>query len=428
MITPQITTLDSGLRVITDPMPHLCSISIGVWVNVGARHEKTDQHGLAHLLEHMAFKGTPTRNAKDIAEITEDVGAMMNAYTGREQTCYYMRALSKDANLCADILADILQNSIFDPDELAREKKVIIQEIGEYEDLPDEVLFDNIQTMIYPEQSLGRPILGTVDSVQNMSRQKIIDYVQEHYIPENLIFAASGGITHDEVVALAQKYFHFPTKKYDNISQAAQWHGGVKFIDNDLEQAHIAFCLPSIDYYHEDYYISEVFCALFGGGMSSRLFQEVREKHGLAYSISAFNSYLNDDGSFGVYAGTDPEKVMTILECIFNQFKDVSENLTEKEVERAKAQLSASLLMGLESPASRSEAFVKQQFLFNRFISSDELNTKIYNVSVDDVKKYVRTLFSSKKFAFAVHGNCARMTHSKEDIKHYLDTEVHHVS
>lgn len=388
----QLTTLPNGLKVITDEMPSIHSINIGVWVNVGARHEKIHEHGLAHMLEHMAFKGTKTRSARDIAEQTENVGAMMNAYTGREQTAYFMRALKQDAELCADILGDILQNSVFDEEEIIREKGVIIQEIGEYEDNPDDVLFDNLQDISYPEQILGRTILGTKESVMGLSRQNLFDYIGNHYVPQNMIFAASGNIKHEDMLELANKYMNFPEKTINSPHESLKWGGGNLELQKDLEQLHMVFSLPSLNYFDPDYYTSEVFSILYGGGMSSRLFQEIREKRGLVYTISSFTTHYEDGGNFAIYAGTDPEKAHEVIDCSITEMENLANSVSISELERAKAQIRAGLLMGLESPSGRTEALVRQKFLFDRFISPEEMIEKVSAVKADDIYRFANRL------------------------------------
>ena len=407
---PQITTLKSGLRVVTDEMPNIHSVTMGVWINVGARHEKSDEHGLAHLLEHMAFKGTTTRNAKDIAEQVENVGGIMNAYTGRDQTAYYMRVLSGDTALCADILGDILKNSTFDPLELEREKGVVIQEIGECEDNPDDVLFDNIAELCYPNHTLGQTILGTKDTVQNMPRNHLLRYVENYYHPKNMIFAASGGITHSQMLDLAEKYMNFEPKDITPTSVMPTWGGGVRAVHKDLEQVHLALVVDGLSYYDSLYFVGEVFSVIYGGGMSSRLFQEVREKHGLVYSISSFTSNLHDSGVFGFYAGTSLESYEKVLEISLMELYNLSQSVSDAETNRAKAQLRSALIMGLENPSGRVESAVKQQFIFNQFFTPQELIAQVDAVTTQDIMDYAKLLLQSKNPAFCALGNVSDMS------------------
>lgn len=417
---PHITTLKSGLRVVTDEMPNIYSVTMGVWINVGARHEKSDEHGLAHLLEHMAFKGTKNRTAKDIAEQVENVGGMMNAYTGRDQTAYYMRILSQDTALCADILGDILKNSVFDNAELVREKGVVIQEIGECEDNPDDVLFDNIAELCYPNHTLGQTILGTRESVSQMPRDNLLRYVNQYYHPKNMIFAASGGITHQEMLDLAERYMDFLPQETVPTSSVPLWGGGVRAVHKDLEQIHLALTVNGVSYYDPLYFVSEVFSVIYGGGMSSRLFQEVREKQGLVYSISSFTSNLHDSGMFGFYAGTSPQSYEQVLDISLLELYKLSQSVTEAETHRAKAQLRSALIMGLENPSGRVESVVKQQFLFNQFFTPEELIAKVDAVTRQDIMDYAHLLLQAKNPAFCALGNISDVSQSEAIIKKYF--------
>jgi predicted Zn-dependent peptidase len=417
---PHITTLKSGLRVVTDEMPNIYSVTMGVWINVGARHEKPDEHGLAHLLEHMAFKGTKTRTARDIAEQVENVGGMMNAYTGRDQTAYYRRILSQDTALCADILADILKNSTFDETELEREKGVVIQEIGECEDNPDDVLFDNIAHICYPNHTLGQTILGTRQSVTDMPRSHLLRYVDQYYHPKNMIFAASGGITHQHMLDLAEKYMDFTPKELSPLSSEPLWGGGVRAVHKDLEQVHLALTVNGLSYYDPLYFVGEVFSVIYGGGMSSRLFQEVREKQGLVYSISSFTSNLHDSGMFGFYAGTSVDSYEKVLEISLQELQKLSEYVSDAETNRAKAQLRSALIMGLENPSGRVESAVKQQFLFDMFLTPDALIAKVDAVSKQDIMDYAGLLLQSQKPAFCTLGNVSDLLNSESIINRFF--------
>ncbi|MEM6603402.1 MAG: pitrilysin family protein [Pseudomonadota bacterium] len=415
------TRLENGLRVMTDEMQNIHSINIGIWIKVGARHELFHEHGLAHMLEHMAFKGTETRSARDIAEQIENVGGMMNAYTGREQTAYFMRAMHEHAELCTEILGDILQNSTFDEEEIEREKGVIIQEIGECEDNPDDLLFDSLGESCYPQQSLGRNILGTRETVMNMSREALFDYIKRHYTPENMIFAASGKITHEKMLDLAHKYLQFPSRPAGTVTVPSRWGGGVNLLQKDLEQLHMALALPGLSYSDNDFYISEVYSMLYGGGMSSRLFQEIREKKGLVYSISSFTSNLEDGGSFGIYAGTDPEQAYEVLDSSITEMEKLANHTHQQEVDRAKAQLRSGLVMGLESPVGRSEALVKQHFIFGRQITTEEMMNAIDDVTCDDIRSFSARLLRSGKAAYCVLGNIEHIdTESQERLARFL--------
>ena len=300
----EITTLASGLRIATATMTNVETASVGVWVDVGARYEAAEVNGVAHMLEHMAFKGTQQRSARGIAEAIENVGGQLNAYTSREQTAYYARVLADDVPLAVDLLADILQHSVFDEEELARERGVVVQEIGQVRDTPDDLVFDQFQETAFPGQALGRSILGPPEVIAAMPRTALIDYMARHYGPKRMVLAAAGKIEHARVVELGERLFGELPAASDDQGEPAEYRGGERREERDLEQAHLLLGLPAFAYTDDDFYALQVLSAMLGGGMSSRLFQEVREKRGLAYSIFSFASCYRDTGFLGIYAGT----------------------------------------------------------------------------------------------------------------------------
>ncbi len=404
-----ITRLDNGLTVLTDRIEGLRSAALGLWINAGAALETDREHGIAHLLEHMAFKGTDTRSAAQIAEEIENVGGMINAYTGRDQTAYYVRCLSDDKEIAIDILSDILLRPSFEESELTREKEVVIQEIGEAEDMPDDILFDRLQTLSFPDQSLGRTILGTRESVVLFTENDLRNYMSRHYVPKNMIFAAAGDVKHDEIVRLAEKYFTFSGQTPEIVAATPKWGGGTFAIKKDLEQSHIAFALQGAGGRDPDYYVSEVYSALLGGGMSSRLFQEIREKRGLAYSVGSFNTNYADHGVFGVYAGAAPEKTEELLRASVEIIRQTADDVTVIETDRAKAQLRAGLIMGLENPYNRCEAAVRQLFTFGKTATPNELIEKVNAVTTDSVKNFVNRLLCSGAPAICTVGSLSEI-------------------
>lgn len=400
-----ITVTDNGLTVITDRIEGLRSAALGLWVNVGSRHEAANEHGIAHLLEHMAFKGTQSRSARQIAEEIENVGAAINAYTGRDQTGYYVRCLSGDIETSVDILSDIMLRPVFDAEELEREKNVIIQEIGEAEDTPDDILFDYLQDLCFPEQILGRPILGTRESVLNLTERDLRGYMTRYYHPKNMVFAASGDIKEADILRLAEKYFTFPAQNAPATADKSVWGGGVNYIKRDLEQSHVAFALPGVGYHDPDYYVSEIYSSLLGGGMSSRLFQEVREKRGLAYTVGSFSANYHDGGVFGVYAGSAPEKTEEVVNTAVEVMEKTAEDITESETERAKAQLRAGVIMALEKPYNRCEAAVRQFFVYGKTMTPEELIEQINAVSVERAKAFAARMLRAGRAAFCTVGS-----------------------
>ena len=304
----EVTRLPSGLSVVTDRMPHLESASLGVWIGSGSRDEAPDEHGISHLLEHMAFKGTKRRTARQIAEAIEAVGGDLNAATSVESTAYYARVLKADVPLALDVLSDILSEPTFDPEELRREQNVIVQEIGATEDAPDDLVFDRLQETAFPKQSVGRSILGTPDTVRSFNSARIRAYLSRNYRAPDMLVAAAGAVEHKAIVEEAEKRFASFVGPAAPVPEPAHFRGGTRVETRDLEQVHIALALQGLPVRDEQLYSLQVFTSVLGGGMSSRLFQEVREKRGLCYTIQAFHMPYADTGLFGLYAGTDESR------------------------------------------------------------------------------------------------------------------------
>ena len=400
----RLTELPNGLRVVSQEMPHLQTLAIGIWVDVGARHEALEHHGISHMLEHMAFKGTETRSALQIAQEVEDVGGFMNAYTSREQTAYYMRILKDDLPLAVDILSDILLHSTFDSSEIERERGVIIQEIGQSLDTPDDVVFDLLQEASYEEQAMGRTILGTEQSVSSFNQETLRSYMSNRYGANRMVLTAAGNLDHENLVALAEEKLGDLQKHVDLNPEPACFSGGVRLDPKDLEQAHVTFALDGLSYRSEDYYALQVLISVLGGGMSSRLFQEVREKRGLCYSIYAYGASYEDAGSIGIYAGTGPDQARDLTSVIADVVQDVSATLTSEEVERAKIQMNSGLMMGLESPSSWCEQLGRHVLIFGAPIPPETLQSRISEVSLEKVKDLATSLFGKKPLALAAVG------------------------
>jgi len=375
-----VTRLANGLTVATDRIDSVESVALGVWVGTGARAETAETNGVAHLLEHMAFKGTARRNAAEIAGEIENVGGHLNAYTSREVTAYYARVLKENTPLAMDILADILQASTFDPTELDREREVILQEIGQAADTPDDVAHDAFQVAAYPDQPAGRPILGSPDIIRSIPRDAVVDYMRARYKAGGMVLSAAGAVDHDHVVKMASDLFSALEDDAAPAMEAAAYRGGEQRIVRASEQAHVFFGLPGPSFGADDYYAAHVFSALYGGGMSSRLFQEVREKRGLCYSIYSFMSAMTDSGMIGVYAGADGAQAGLTLELAIDELKKVAAEAGVEETDRAKAQLRASLLMSRESTSMRAEQLAQQLLIHGRPLSPDEVRAEVDNV------------------------------------------------
>ena len=391
----RVTTLANGFRVATDRMDSVETTSLGVWAGVGTRNEPAEHNGVAHLLEHMAFKGTRRRSARDIVVEIEDVGGFLNAYTGREQTAYFAKVLADDTPLVVDILADILQNSIFDADELTRERAVVLQEIGQAEDTPDDIIFDHFQEIAFPDQAMGRPVLGRAEIVRELPRETVAGYMASRYRADQMVLAASGQLDHDALVAMAEKLFSGLPSGAVPPSEGARYAGGDGRFARELEQVHLALGFHGVTYSDPDYYAAAVLSQLLGGGMSSRLFQEIREKRGLVYSIHSFTSSYADGGIFGIYAGTGEKEVAELLPVVCDELAKLPDDMSEPEVKRAAAQLRAATLMSREKPSSRCEQLASQLLIYGRPITPAEAVARIDAVTIDDLKRLARRLAQS---------------------------------
>lgn len=401
----QLHTLPNGMRVVTEHMPGLQSASIGVWVSAGGRHETVQQNGIAHFLEHMAFKGTTTRSALQIAEQIEDVGGYINAYTSRETTAYYVRVLNNDVPLAVDILSDILRNSVFDPREIEVERGVILQEIGQTLDTPDDIIFDWLQETAYPDQSIGRSILGPADNIKRFDRDDLTSFVSAQYQPQRMILAAAGGIDHDALLSLATQAFQdLSPDVTPQLETIAKFSRGEYRNEKTLEQAHFALAFESPSYKSDDIYTAQVYSIALGGGMSSRLFQEAREKRGLCYSIFAQTGAYVDTGMTTIYAGTAGDQIAGLSRLTIDEFKRAADDMTQAEVDRARAQMKAGMLMGLESASNRAERLARMVQVWGYVPDLSEAVEKIDAVDLTSVKDYAEQVATTAKMASAIYG------------------------
>lgn len=415
-----VTKLDNGLTVVTDEMQHLESAALGVWIKSGSRNETQDQHGIAHLLEHMAFKGTKTRSAKQIAEEIENVGGELNAATSIETTAYYARVLKPEVGHAADILYDILANSTFDENELAREKHVILQEIGASLDSPDDLVFDNFQQTAFAKgQPIGRPILGTPDTVQQFTSEQIRSYLDDHYHGPNMVLSASGAVDHDALVKQVEKTYSTFSSSETSVASKASYVGGEAIIEDDFQEAQIILGFEGRAYHVKDFYASQLLSTILGGGMSSRLFQEVREKHGLCYSVSSFHWGFSDTGIFGIHAATGPEDLHELITLILQELQRASDDIVQAELDRARAQIRSSLLMSMESPAARAGQVARQILLFGRQIPNEELMERLDALSVARIRDLAGRIFHECTPTLTAIGPVANITRL-DDIKQKL--------
>jgi len=400
----EVTRLPAGLVVVTDAMPHLQTASLGCWVTCGSRNEHPDEHGISHFLEHMAFKGTARRTARQIAEEIEAVGGDLNAGTGIETTAYYARVLKADTGLALDVLSDILAHPTFDPDEIAREKNVIVQEIGAVEDTPDDLVFEHLQATAFPGQPVGRSVLGTKATVRSFDAKRLRAYLARNYRAPGMVVAAAGAVRHGEVVAEAERRFCGFLGPAAPAAEPARFCGGAFTEKRDLEQVHIALALEGVAQRDPAIYSLQVFTNVLGGGMSSRLFQEVRELRGLCYSIYAFHAPYVDTGMFGLYAGTDAIDAPELMQVVVDEIAAAADTITETEVGRAKAQMKAGLLMALESSGTRAEQLARQIIVHGRPIPMDEIVGKVDAVTVESTRAAGRALIARSRPAVAALG------------------------
>jgi predicted Zn-dependent peptidase len=403
-VTTEISTLANGLRVVSEDMPQLETASIGVWVDVGARYENADINGVSHLLEHMAFKGTKRRSALAIAEEIEAVGGHVNAYTSREQTAYYAKVMKEDVALAVDILADILQHSTFAEEELERERAVVVQEIAQAHDTPDDVVFDQFQEIVYPDQPLGRTILGPAAQVENYSRAVLADYMARHYRAERMVVVGAGRIEHEALVELAGNAFDALSNANSSNGLTAKYEGGDGRASRELEQVHLVLGFDGIAYGDPDFYTLQLLSTLLGGGMSSRLFQEIRERRGLAYAIFTFASSYTDGGVFGIYCGTGPDNLSELTPVIADEILKVCDEVAAQEVARARAQLKSGLLMSLESSSSRCERLGRHMLIFNRPIPIEEMVAEIDAITAEDVVRVAARILRGSRPSLAALG------------------------
>ncbi|MDO1581332.1 M16 family metallopeptidase [Rhizobium oryzicola] len=390
-----ITRLPSGLTVVTQNMAHLESVALGVWIKSGSRNETEDEHGIAHLLEHMAFKGTARRSARDIAEQIENVGGELNAATSTETTSYYARVLKDHVPLAIDILADILTESAFDEEELQREKHVILQEIGASQDTPDDVVFDRFSEVAYKDQTIGRPILGTPETVMSFTPDQIRTYLSRNYTTDRIFVVAAGAVDHDTIVRQVETRFaSLPTvPSAPPVFDPARYLGGEVRETRDLMDTQLLLGFEGKAYHMRDFYCSQILANILGGGMSSRLFQEVREHRGLCYSVYAFHWGFSDTGVFGIHAATGGEDLPKLVPVIIDELRKVADYVDEQEIERARAQIRAQLLMGQESPAARAGQLARQMILYGRVIPNGEMMERLQGITPQRLTDLAGRLF-----------------------------------
>ena len=404
-MTTEITTLPSGVRVVSHAMPHLETVSLGVWVAAGARHETAAENGISHMLEHMAFKGTARRSPRTIAEEIEQVGGELNAATSLEMTAYYARVLKGDEAVALDILADILQNSSYAKVEMEREREVILQEIAGINDSPDELAYDLLQEAAFPEQPVGRPVIGTPQTVSSFSADDLRRFLKERYVASSIVVSAAGAVVHDQLVRHVEAQFGALNGGHGIGSAEAKYVGGVRASSKTFEQCHLLLGFAAPSYKDRDFLTAQVYSGLMGGGMSSRLFQEVREERGLCYAIYSSAWGLADGGMFNVHAATGPEMMGDLIDVVTRELnRSVEERPETGEVERAKAQLKAGLLISLESSSARAEQMARQLLVHGRLLTPRELIDRVDAVTPEEIRVFAERMVRGSKHSVTVVG------------------------
>jgi predicted Zn-dependent peptidase len=396
------TTLPNGLKIVTEHIESIKSVSAGIWVKTGSRNESEDLAGVTHFLEHMLFKGTENRTAFDIAQSMESVGGYLNAFTSTEYTCYFARCLDTQLSKALDVLSDMVRNSVFPDDELEKEKKVVLEEMKMYKDSPDDFVFELFSSRVFDNHPIGRPIIGFEETVSAFTRQNLFDYMAERYRPDNLLVAVAGHVDHEEVIRLVQEKLALSkTEPTANEEQPlTPYTPHQQEVTKAIEQTHMVMGRRALNYDHPDKYLLLLANTILGGGMSSRLHQNIREKYGYCYAIGTFNQSYTDSGLFGIYVGTDRSYVDHVRELIGTEFDRMqNEKVDEKELEEAKAQLKGKLLLSQENTSNRMTRLAKSELYFNRFVTLDELVENIDAVTSEDLIDFSQKFFDASQYS-----------------------------
>ena len=389
------SVLGSGIRLVTERIPHVRSVSIGAWLNVGSRDEVPENNGVSHFIEHLLFKGTKNRTAAEIAESLESVGGHLNAFTSKELTCYYAHILDEHLSTSVEVIADILCNALFEASEMEKEKQVIVEELNTMEETPEELIHEYFLDDVFPNHPLGLSIIGKRENITTFSRQKVLDYLSDNYTTDRLVIAAAGNVDHDELAKLVEKNFeNFGNKGHQNYEPPRGPRHGKNVIENGAIQAHICLGTHAYSYQNPKKFGLLVLNTLLGSGMSSRLFQNIREKHGIAYSVYSFIDFLFDTGLFGVYIGTDKYKIDDSIELINKELDQLMKHpISDSELDRTKSQLKGNLMLGLESTSSRMNRLAKMEIYLEKHFTLDDTLNEIAKVSKEDILDIANELF-----------------------------------
>lgn len=405
------TVLPNGVRILSEWVPYVDSVSVGIWVKVGSRDENRNQRGISHFVEHMLFKGTKNRTARQIADEMDRLGGHLNAFTDKEFTCYYAKVLSEHRLKALDILFDMVLNSLFDPREIEREKSVVVEEIKRHNDTPEEAVHDLMVQTLWKNHPLGNPVVGSASVISKLTREDIVKYVDTFYTPDALLVSAAGNVEHRELVdAVVSAFGNLKGKRKGRPDRPAIPTPSEKYLDKATEQVH--FCLGTRGYgqSNKEKYALATIDAVLGGGMSSRLFQEIRENRGLVYAIGSYSAAYEETGLFAVYGGTSIENLQTVLELIYRECEDIGKNsVTDEELSRAKNQIRGALVLGQESMSNRMSRLAKSELYFGRVVCVDEIIANINEVTRDSVAAVASELFDGSKFALAAIGPFSKM-------------------
>jgi len=398
-------TLANGVRILTEEIDYVRSVAIGIWVGTGSRNEREGYEGISHFIEHMFFKGTTNRTAHQLAESLETVGGQLNAFTTKEITCYYAKVLDEDISLAIDVLSDMFFNSRFDKKDIQKEKNVVIEEIKMYKDTPDELIHDLFSQYVWNNHPLGKPILGEEPTINRFSDQKIRHYLETSYTPDKVVIAVAGKIKHEDIINKLAGFGNFQRSRVESSSEKPQGSIVRRSVGKDTEQMHLIVGVPGLGQDDEDMSVLHIINNILGGGLSSRLFQEIREERGLAYSVYSYHSTYVDTGLFAVYAGTNPAKTQEVIKCILDQMNILkNKGMTEEELRKTKAQIKGNLFLGLESVSSRMSRLGKTELTFGRVKTAEETVEELEKVTLADVNRVMERLWHKDQISIMTLG------------------------
>ena len=402
----EITTLENRIRVITETVNHVQFMSMGFWVGVGSRYENEQQWGITHFIEHMLFKGTDKRTAEQISGAVDAVGGQLNAFTSKENTCYYIKTLTEDFPLAVDVLSDMFLNSRFDNEEIAKEREVIIEEIKMYEDTPDDQVHDLMSANLWPEHPLGRAILGTEESIAAFNHDMLKDYMKQYYTGSNIVVSVVGNISHNQVVeAIREVLGGIPKGETNQCMIADRAKPGVNCYYKEIAQSQICVAMPGVAKEDDRLFPLSILNTYLGGGMSARLVKKIREEEGLAYSVYSYNGSYTDTGAFVISVGTRPENCQRVIDIILEELDDVRQNgITQEELDKSFSQLKGSLYMGLETVNSRMNKLGRSMLIYDRVITPEENVNDLSKVTVEDVKSLAEDMFRRENLQITVLG------------------------